>query len=89
MHSISYNIFIVIDSDGNWTTYQNMSGDSEATEIDHGIFTYSEEFVSTYYANSTKYDGVRYTMFELESESYVTWEGRGFEHVSAVNSGAD
>jgi len=66
-----------------------MSGDSEATEIDHGIFTYSEEFVSTYYANSTKYDGVRYTMFELESESYVTWEGRGFEHVSAVNSGAD
>ena len=84
-----YNIFIVIDSDGNWTTYQNVSGDSEATEIDHGIFTYSEEFGSTYYANSTKYDGVRYTMFEFESESYVTWEGRGFERVSAVNSGAD
>ena len=35
----------------------------EAAEMDYGTFSYSTDEVSTYYADSTLYDGVSYRVF--------------------------
>ena len=45
-------------------------------EVDCGIFTYSMDEVSTYYADSTMYDGVSYRVFEVDEDSLV-WGDEG------------
>lgn len=49
--NLSAKTFLVIDGDGNWSYYQRAVGESEATEMDRGILTYSTDEVSTYYAD--------------------------------------
>lgn len=49
---LSAETYIVIDGDGNWSYYQRAPGEAEAEEMDCGIFTYSTDEASTYYAVS-------------------------------------
>ena len=44
--------------------------------MDHGIFTYSTDETSTYYADSTVYDGVSYKVFEFDSDMLI-WGDEG------------
>ena len=53
--------YIVIDGQGNWSYYQRAPG-AEAAEMDHGFLGYSTSETSTYYADSTQYEGVYYLM---------------------------
>ena len=39
--------------------------------MDCGVFTYSMDEVSTYYADSTMYGGVSYRVFEVDEDSLV------------------
>ena len=73
---LSADMFIVIDGDGNWSYYQRAPGDPEAEEMDHGIFTYSTDEASTYYAESTMYDGVSIRVFEFDDDVLV-WGDEG------------
>ena len=68
-------MYIVIDGDGDWSWYQRTAGE-EAEEIDCGIFTYSEDEVSTYYADSTMYDGLSYRVFEFDN-GVLIWGDEG------------
>ena len=67
--------YIVIDGNGNWSYYQRAPG-AEPAEMDCGVFTYSMDEVSTYYADSTMYDGVSYRVFEVDEDSLV-WGDEG------------
>ena len=49
---LSAETYIVIDGNGNWSYYQRAPG-AEPAEMDCGVFTYSMDEVSTYYADST------------------------------------
>ena len=49
---------------------------AEPAEMDCGIFTYSMDEVSTYYADSTMYDGVSYRVFEVDEDS-LAWGDEG------------
>ena len=49
---LSAEMYVVIDGNGDWSYYQRAPG-AEAAELDHGIFTYSTDETSTYYADST------------------------------------
>ena len=49
---------------------------SLTSEEDCGVFTYSMDEVSTYYADSTMYDGVSYRVFEVDEDSLV-WGDEG------------
>ena len=62
---LSAETYIVIDGNGNWSYYQRAPG-AEPAEMDCGVFTYSMDEVSTYYADSTMYDGVSYRVFEVD-----------------------
>ena len=44
--------------------------------MDYGTFSYSTDEVSTYYADSTLYDGVSYRVFEFDEDSLV-WGDEG------------
>ena len=67
--------WIVIDGNGDWSYYQRAPG-AEAAEMDHGIFTYSTDETSTYYADSTVYDGVSYKVFDFDSDMLI-WGDEG------------
>ena len=68
--------FIVIDSDGDWSYYSRASGDAEAEELDCGSLTPVDGEMSTYYADSYWYDGVRYRVFEFDT-GILTWGDEG------------
>ena len=72
---LSAETYIVIDGNGNWGYYQRAPG-AEPAEMDCGVFTYSMDEVSTYYADSTMYDGVSYRVFEVDEDSLV-WGDEG------------
>ena len=72
---LSAETYIVIDGNGNWSYYQRAPG-AEAAEMDYGTFSYSTDEVSTYYADSTLYDGVSYRVFEFDEDSLV-WSDEG------------
>ena len=72
---LSAEMYIVVDGDGDWSWYQRTAGE-EAEEIDCGIFTYSEDEVSTYYADSTMYDGLSYRVFEFDN-GVLIWGDEG------------
>lgn len=72
---LSAEMYIVIDGNGDWSYYQRAPG-AEAAEMDHGIFTYSTDEASTYYADSTVYDGVSYKVFEFDSDMLI-WGDEG------------
>ena len=63
------------EANGNWSYYQRAPG-AEPAEMDCGVFTYSMDEVSTYYADSTMYDGVSYRVFEVDEDSLV-WGDEG------------
>ena len=65
----------VIDGKGNWSLYQRAPG-AESAEMDCGTFSYSTDEASTYYADSTMYDGVSYKVFELD-EDVLVWDDEG------------
>lgn len=67
--------YIVIDGKGNWSYYQRAPG-AEAAEMDHGFLGYSTSETSTYYADSTQYEGVSYRVFEFDEDSLV-WGDEG------------
>lgn len=72
---LSAETYIVIDGNGNWSYYQRAPG-AEAAEMDYGTFSYSTDEVSTYYADSTLYDGVSYRVFEFDEDALV-WGDEG------------
>lgn len=72
---LSAEAYLMIDDDGNWSWYFRTSGE-EPEEIDCGSFTYSTDEVSTYYADSTMYDGLSYRVIELE-ENILSWNEEG------------
>ena len=72
---LSAETYIVIDENGNWSYYQRAPG-AESVEMDCGTFSYSADEVSTYYADSTMYDGVSYRVFEVDEDSLV-WGDEG------------
>ena len=72
---LSAETYIVIDGNGNWSYYQRVPG-VEPAEMDCGVFTYSMDEVSTYYADSTMYDGVSYRVFEVDEDALV-WGDEG------------
>ena len=72
---LSAEMYVVIDGKGNWSYYQRAPG-AEAAEMDHGIFTYSTDETSTYYADSTVYDGVSYKVFDFDSDMLI-WGDEG------------
>ena len=67
--------YIVIDGQGNWSYYQRTPG-AEAAEMDHGFLGYSTSETSTYYADSTQYEGVSYRVFEFDEDALV-WGDEG------------
>ena len=73
--SLSSETYIVIDGNGSWSYYQRAPG-AEPAEMDCGTFSYSTDEASTYYANSTMYDGVSYCVFELDEDALV-WGDEG------------
>lgn len=72
-NDLSAETYIIIDGYGNWRYYQRVPGDPEGTEIDCGIFTCSEDEISTYYAESVIYDDVSYRVFEFD-EGILIWD---------------
>ena len=72
---LSAEMYVVIDGNGNWSYYQRAPG-AEAAEMDHGIFTYSTDETSTYYADSTVYEGVSYKVFDFDSDMLI-WGDEG------------
>lgn len=72
---LSAEMYVVIDGNGDWSYYQRAPG-AEAAEMDHGIFTYSTDETSTYYADSTVYDGVSYKVFDFDSDMLI-WGDEG------------
>lgn len=72
---LSAETYIVIDGYGNWSYYQRAPG-AESAEMDCGTFSYSTDEASTYYADSTMYDGVSYKVFELDDDVLV-WGDEG------------
>ena len=44
--------------------------------MDHGFLGYSTSETSTYYADSTQYEGVSYRVFEFDEDSLV-WGDEG------------
>ena len=72
---LSSDAYLWIDDAGNWSWYYRTTGE-EPEEIDCGTFTYSTDEVSTYYADSTMYDGLSYQVFELE-EDVLVWGDEG------------
>ena len=73
-NDLAAEMFIVIDGYGNWSYYQRVPGDPEATEMDHGTFSYSTDEFATYYADSTMYDGLRFRMYD-QDEGVLVWDG--------------
>ena len=67
--------YIVLDGHGSWSYYQRAPG-AESEEMDCGTFSYSTDEASTYYADSTMYDGVSYKVFELD-EDVLVWGDEG------------
>ena len=67
--------YIVLDGHGSWSYYQRAPG-AESEEMDCGTFSYSTDEASTYYADSTLYDGVSYKVFELD-EDVLVWGDEG------------
>lgn len=67
--------YIVIDDAGNWSYYQRAPG-TEAAEMDCGIFSYSTDEASVYYADSLMYDGVSYRVFEFDDDVLI-WGDEG------------
>ena len=72
---LSSDAYLWIDDAGNWSWYYRTTGE-EPEEIDCGSFTYSTDEASTYYADSTMYDGLSYQVFELE-EDVLVWGDEG------------
>ena len=72
---LSAEAYLVIDDSGNWSWYYRTTGE-EPEEIDCGNFTYSTDEISTYYADSTMYDGLSYRVFEQE-ENILVWNEEG------------
>ena len=72
---LSSETYIVIDGNGRWSYYQRAPG-AEPAEMDRGTFSYSTDEASTYYADSTMYDGVSYCVFELDEDALV-WGDEG------------
>ena len=72
---LSAETYIVLDGHGSWSYYQRAPG-AESEEMDCGTFSYSTDEASTYYADSTLYDGVSYKVFELD-EDVLVWGDEG------------
>ncbi len=72
---LSAETYIVIDGDGNWSYYQRAPG-AETAEMDSGILAYSTDEVSTYYAESTMYDGLSIRVYEFDTDMLV-WGNEG------------
>ena len=72
-NDLSAEAFIMIDGDGNWSIYQRTPGDPEAAEIDCGTLSCSTDQAATYHANSSRYDGVNYEMYDLD-EGVILWD---------------
>ncbi len=72
---LSAEMYIVIDGDGNWSYYQRTAGE-EPEEMDCGVFTYSMDEASVYYADSTMYEGMSYRVFEFDTDVLV-WGDEG------------
>lgn len=68
--------YIIIDSKGNWSCYQRVPGDPEATRIDCGTFSYSTNESGVYNADSTMYDGVKYRVLDFD-EGVLVWGDEG------------
>ena len=68
--------YLVIDAFGDWTYYSRASGDAEGNELDCGFLTPAEGEASTYYADSYWYDGVRYRVFDFDTD-ILTWDDEG------------
>ncbi len=72
---LSAETYIVIDGEGSWSYYQRAPG-AEAAEMDYGVFSYSPDETSVYYAESSMYDGLSYRVFELD-EDVLVWGDEG------------
>ena len=68
--------YLVIDAFGDWTYYSRAAGDAEGNELDCGFLTPAEGEASTYYADSYWYDGVRYRVFDFDTD-VLTWDDEG------------
>ena len=65
----------MIDDLGQWSYYQRAPG-AEPEEMDCGTFSYSTDETSTYYADSTMYDGVSIRVFEVDEDA-LAWGDEG------------
>ena len=72
---LSAETYIVIDDLGQWSYYQRAPG-AEPEEMDCGTFSYSTDETSTYYADSTMYDGVSIRVFEVDEDA-LAWGDEG------------
>ena len=69
---LSATTYIIIDGYGNWSYFERSPGDAEGTEMDYGTFSYSTDEISTYYADSTMYEGHSIRVFEFD-EGTLIW----------------
>ena len=74
-NDMSAETYIVIDDSGNWSYYRRTPG-AEPEEMDCGVFSYSVDEASTYYADSTMYEGMSYRVFEFDDDILV-WGDEG------------
>lgn len=72
----SASTYVNIDRKGNWSYYERANGEAEATEMDHGTFTYSAKEASVYYANSSVYSNVSYRVFDFD-DGILVWGDNG------------
>lgn len=68
----SIGVYIIIDGYGNWSYYECADGETEGAEMDYGTFSYSEDEISTYYANSELYDDLSFCVYELDADT-ILW----------------
>ena len=70
---LSATTYIIIDGYGNWSYFERSAGDPEGTEMDYGTFSYSADEISTYYADSSKYENLSMRVFEFD-EGTLIWD---------------
>lgn len=82
---LSASVFLVLDTEGNWTYFERADGDAEAYAVDSGYLIASDTEITTYYAYSTEYDGTSYRVFEFD-KGILLWgeEGITFERTEGV-----
>ena len=82
---LSASVFLVLDTEGNWTYFERADGDAEAYAVDSGYLVASNTEITTYYAYSTEYDDTSYRVFEFD-KGILLWgeEGITFERTEGV-----